>query len=55
MKIQIFDKGDNEIFKMAFNFEVDTKFVTKLIKLVSKHKLIEGKREKDGFFKKEEK
>lgn len=43
MNIQITDQSGNEIFKMAFNFEVDANFVSKLIKLATKHKIKETK------------
>lgn len=39
MKIQIFDKDEHKLFEMVFAYEVDEEFVSKLIKLVAKHKI----------------
>lgn len=44
MQIQILDQSGNQIFNMLFNFEVDADFVSKLIKLTTKHKI----KEKNG-------
>ncbi len=46
MQIKIEDSKGNQIFQMAFVYEIDEDFVPSLIKFIKKHKIINKEKTK---------